>query len=555
MSEGAKAVRLVVTRPLQQLRNSIPRFPGFGGGSSSTTVRPRQIRPQKQSLDLSEVHYHYDDFGNRIENPKEYLKQFKNSISHSHSHVGDASALPQNVIKELELKEEFKFEKDIESGNAFPATFEFGKMPSFKSNFHNSQFNSFGGFESSSTTQHNDDWTPLAKAKPASSLHTQVAGVGSDNLFGSSTKYLNNRPPLGNFRSVKHFSSDSDRPSTSYSFHHFASPMVDYGVDTKENDGSSFGSPLGSNSMKVSKTQNFDHFYDYYDKKNKDYHGSESQIQAVAEQKVMQKERSPEAAPLVQQAPVTTTTTTTTTTQRPTTTTRSRPTGTRSSSSRAPAKQQQQQQREREHKTNANTERPNYPEYFFSSPKAEPQKPKFIPMQNVRDEEDLFKGGLTPPAKFMPQLPKYPAYAKEPLHIVMAQPVHDKASLKAKDKFRKQMEGDKKQGPYSRKRYPVTRMPMRAETTTTVSFPSPVPSAVVYSPAPAAPVSAFTEGYAQNEVTESERKYPKKYQLVETTTTKARARPTHEPAAPRPTSSSYRGSVRARGSVKFGARL
>lgn len=543
MSEGAKAVRLVVSRPFQQLRNSIPRFlPGSGG---STTPRPVQSRPQKQQFDLSEVHYHYDDFGNRIENPKEYLKQFKHSISHSHSHVGDASTLPENVIKELEMKEELKFDKDVDSGNAF--SLDFGKMPSFKSNFHNSQFNSFGGFESSSVTHHNDDWTPVQKAKPASSLHTSVAGGGSDNLFGQSNKFLTNRP-IKNFRTVKHY--DSDRPSTSYSFHHFASPSVDYGVDTKEKDGGSFGSPLGSGSMKVSKTQNFDHFYDYYDHKLKDYHGSESQIQAVAEQAVMeQHSKMPEAAALVQKAPITTTTTTTTTTtsttQKPTTTTRSRPTTTRTSV-RAPTKHH-----DRDPQPSGNTDRPNYPEYFFAKPKAE--KAKFIPVRNFRDEAELFKGNLMPPTKFMPQAPKFPVQnTKEPLHIVLAQPVHDKASLKAKEKFRKQMEGDKKAaGSFApRKRYPTTRQPSKPETTV-------VPVVVNTPPIPPA---AYTEGYAQNDVVavESERKYPKKYQMaaVETTTAKVRARPaSHETPKPASLSSYSRGAVRARGSVKFGARL
>lgn len=530
MSEGAKAVRLVVSRPLQQLRNSIPRF--LPGGGGTTTARPRQTRPQKQLLDLAEVHYHYDDFGNRIENPKEYLKQFKNSISHSHSHIGDASALPENMIKHLELKEELKFEKDVDSGNAFSTSYEFGKMAPFKSNFHNNHFNSFGGFDSSTTTHHNDDWTPLSKPKPASSLHTQVAD--SDHFFGSTSKFTNSRP-VTNYRNVKHY--DSDRPSTSYSFHHFASPNVDYSVDTKEKEGSSYGSPLGSSSMKVSKTQNFDHFYDYFDHKLRDHHGSESQIQAMAEQSVMKHEIVPESAPLVQKS-TTTTTTTTSTTSRPITTARPRPITTRTSP-RDHAKAAKEQ------KGNANAERPNYPEYFFAKPKAESPKLKFIPVRNVRDEEDLFKGSLSPPAKFMPQAPKFPNHSKEPLHIVMAQPVNDKASLKAKEKFRKQTEGgDKKQAAFSlRKRYQTTRLPAARPETTTMSIPSPMVNV-----AAAAPVSAFTEGYGQNEVVgavESERKYPKKYFNVETTTSRPQPRPTVSHTRP----------VRARGSVKFGARL
>lgn len=538
MSEGAKAVRLVVSRPLQQLRNSIPRFP-FGGGGASTTSRPRQSRPQKQVHDLSEVHYHYDDFGNRIENPKEYLKQFKQSISHSHSHIGDASSLPDNIIKELELKEELKFEKDVDSGNAFSSSYEFGKMPSFQSNFQNNQFNSFGGFDSSHTTTHNDDWKPMSKPKPASSLHTQVNSFGgSDNHFGSSTNFLKNRP-ITNYRSVKHY--DSDRPSTSYSFHHFASPEVDYGVDTKAKDSVSFGS-FGSSSNKVSKTQNFDHFFDYYDHKFNDHHVSESQIQSVSEKSTPAQEKIPEAAALVQK-PITTTTTTTTTTPRPITTTRTKHSSTTRHTPRTPAKHH------RDHNTGVSTERPNYPEYFFQNPaKPEAQKPKF--MRTVRDEEDLFKGSLLPPAKFVPHTPKFPTIAKEPVHIVMAQPVHDKASLKAKEKFRKQVEAhEKKPGSYSlRKRYPATRLPAKPEQTTatpTTSVPSPVPTVVN------TVAQVFTEGYAQNEVApaEIERKYPKKYMTVETTTARTRAKPAAESARPN------RGSLRARGSVKFGARL
>lgn len=531
MSEGAKAVRLVVSRPFQQLRK-LRFLPGSG---TSTTSRPVQSRPQKNVFDMSEVHYHYDDFGNRIENPKEYLKGFKNSISHSHSHIGDSSALPQNVLKELEYKEEMKFGQDVDSGNAF--SHEFSKMPPFQSSFHNSQFNSFGGFES--TTHHTDDWAPMHKAKPASSLHTSV--THTDNLFGNSNKFLNPRP-ITNYRSVKHY--DSDRPSSSYSFHHFASPSVDYGVDTKEKS-PSFGSLEGSSSMKV---QNFDHFYDYFDKKFKDHHGSESQIQSIADHSPIAEDlQAPEAAPLVQkQVP------TTTTTVKPTTTTRARPTGTRSAA-RVTTKTT---------KSSAGTDRPNYPEYFFAKPKPETQKPKFIPVRNIRDEEDLFKGTMAqfpmPPAKFVPQSPKFPTHTKEPVHIVLGQPVNDKASLKAKEKFRKQMDAknNANAGMSLRKRYPTTRLPPKAVTT---SLPSPIPTFHTVAPA----TVLFTESYAQNEVSlavENERKYPKKYQ-VETTTPKVRARPVSAASAtpssssqekPRPAS---RGSVRARGSVRFGARV